>query len=179
MPKIPIDYSQTSIYKLCCNDLKIKDIYVGHTTNFTQRKNAHKYKCTNQRSKGYHIYVYDYIRKNGGWNNWSMVEIERVSCIDRNDAEKRERIFIETLGATLNQLIPTRTIKEWGIDNYDHKKEVSKVWYQQNIDRLREAHKKYYEKNREREIFKTQLRCIRHKLKDFYVKYHNMCRVCI
>ena len=37
MPKLPIDYSKTIIYKIICCDLNIKDCYVGHTTDFTRR----------------------------------------------------------------------------------------------------------------------------------------------
>ena len=45
MPKNQIDYSQVCIYKICCKDISINDIYVGHTTNFEQRKNSHKRSC--------------------------------------------------------------------------------------------------------------------------------------
>jgi len=34
MPKENIDYSNTIIYKICCSDFSITDLYVGHTTNF-------------------------------------------------------------------------------------------------------------------------------------------------
>ena len=47
MPKVEIDYSKTIIYKLCCKDINITDIYVGHTTNFIKRKNEHKSDCNN------------------------------------------------------------------------------------------------------------------------------------
>jgi hypothetical protein len=39
MPKNQTDYSKTIIYKLCCLDTDVKDIYIGHTTHFTSRKN--------------------------------------------------------------------------------------------------------------------------------------------
>ena len=42
MPKVEIDYTQTTIYKICCNDTAITDIYVGSTTNFANRKYGHK-----------------------------------------------------------------------------------------------------------------------------------------
>jgi len=47
MPKNPADYSETIIYKLVCKDSSIKDTYIGHTTNFVQRKNSHKISCCN------------------------------------------------------------------------------------------------------------------------------------
>ena len=49
MPKVEIDYSNTIIYKITCNDSTVTDKYVGHTTNFVQRKYAHKDGCTNEK----------------------------------------------------------------------------------------------------------------------------------
>jgi len=43
MPRTPIDYSKSIIYKICCNDINIIDIYIGSTTNFITRKAEHKY----------------------------------------------------------------------------------------------------------------------------------------
>jgi hypothetical protein len=34
MPKDDIDYSNTIVYKIFCNDQSINDVYVGHTTLF-------------------------------------------------------------------------------------------------------------------------------------------------
>ena len=47
MPKTDVDYSNTIIYKICCKDESITDVYVGHTTNFIQRKYSHKISCSN------------------------------------------------------------------------------------------------------------------------------------
>ena len=66
MPKHEIDYTNTIIYKLVCIDINIKELYVGHTTNFTKRKYAHKYGCNNETSKKYNLHVYQFIRNNGG-----------------------------------------------------------------------------------------------------------------
>ena len=41
--------------------------------------------------------------------NWSMLEIEKYPCKDRNEAQVRERYWIETLNANLNKQVPTRT----------------------------------------------------------------------
>ena len=53
MPKNEIDYYNYIIYKIVCKDSNIKDIYVGHTTNFVQRKYAHKQGCINPKSMNY------------------------------------------------------------------------------------------------------------------------------
>ena len=50
MPKTDIDYSNTIIYKITCKNVLVNDVYVGHTTNFVQRKYAHKQGCINKKS---------------------------------------------------------------------------------------------------------------------------------
>ena len=100
MPKNVINYNNTIIYKLCCNDLSVKDIYVGHTTNFTKRKAAHKHSTNNPTDPLYDTFKYNFIRNNGGFENWSMIEIIKTVCFDVNDACKIERQYIEQLSAT-------------------------------------------------------------------------------
>ena len=51
MPKLQTDYSETIIYKLCCKDTTINQIYVGHTTNINNRKHNHKSNCCNSNLK--------------------------------------------------------------------------------------------------------------------------------
>ena len=55
MPKIEIDYSNTIIYKITCKDSTVKDVYVGHTTNFVQRKHSHKQSCINYKSPNHNF----------------------------------------------------------------------------------------------------------------------------
>jgi hypothetical protein len=62
--------------------------------------------------KHYNYKIYKTIRENGGWENWSMIEIERRSCIDYVDACKIEREWLEKLQANLNGNIPSRTDEE-------------------------------------------------------------------
>ena len=112
MPKVNVDYSKTIIYKLVCNDLNITECYVGSTTNFTQRKSQHKGNCVNENSKEHKQKKYCFIRDNGGWNNWQMIEIEKYPCNDKNEATKRERYYFELLSASLNTLKPHRTKNE-------------------------------------------------------------------
>ena len=77
---------------------------------------------------------------NGGWENWSMIEIEKFTCDDSREAHKRERFWVETLNATLNCQVPSRTKPERVEDN----KEVAKIWgknnYSLNRERLIERH---------------------------------------
>ena len=56
MPRKAIDYQKVIIYKLVCNDLTIKDLYVGHTTDFTNRKKSHKGCSLNANYTGYNLF---------------------------------------------------------------------------------------------------------------------------
>ena len=113
MPKDIINYSSTIIYKIVCKDLNIKDMYIGHTTNFIKRKQNHKYDCINPTSKHHNLKVYSTIRDNGNWENWDMIEIEKYNCNDGNEARARERYWYEQLQAKLNMTYPQRSSAEY------------------------------------------------------------------
>ena len=140
------DYSKTIIYKIVCRDLSILDIYVGHTTNFCKRKSQHKTACNNESElvRCYNYYVYQFIRDHGGWSNWDMIEICGIECVDKSDAARHERKYIEDLGATLNQNIPGRTIAEWYADNKEDQLEKKHIYYEGNKEVLLEKQKIYY-----------------------------------
>jgi hypothetical protein len=143
------------IYKIVCNDLNVKDIYVGSCQAFRARKCQHKHNCCNSNSKSYNINVYQFIRANGGWNNWSMLQIETVMFRDKRELLTRERHWIETLKATLNSQIPTRTDQEY---REEHKTEM-KQYREEHKTQILEKVKQYREKN------KTE---IKEKVKQYY-----------
>jgi hypothetical protein len=145
MPKKDMDYSKMVIYKICCKDLNITDIYIGHTTSLVKRRCSHKSNYNNETSKEYNKMVYQFIRNNGGWENWEVIEIEKCPCLDFEEACKIERFYIETLNATLNRVIPSRTLKEW----YEVNKDAKAEYYKNNIDSIKEKHKLHREKNRD------------------------------
>ena len=102
MPKDNIDYSNTIIYKIQCKDPLIKDLYVGHTSNFAQRKYAHKISCKNYPNKK----PYSFIVQNGGWDNWDMIGIAKYNCKDSTEAKIREHEHYKLLNSTLNSSPP-------------------------------------------------------------------------
>ena len=148
------NYNKSIIYKLCCKDPTIKDIYVG-STNFRSRKFSHKNSCNNEKNRAYNLYVYRFIRENGNWENWTMIELEKVDCNDCKTLHKIERSYIEKLGASLNKIIPTRTIKEYREDN----KEKIKKYYEDNKEKIKLKKKEYYEKNKEKINLRTICIC--------------------
>jgi hypothetical protein len=145
MPKVEIDYSKTIIYKICCIDPLISDVYVGHTTNFIKRQNGHKADCNNENSKQYNRHVYTFIRDNGGWENWKMIQIEECNCKNKREAESTEHYWIEQLGATLNTNKPFAMCKE---DPVTYKKD----WYEEKKDYILEKAKQHYEENKEKKL---------------------------
>ena len=52
MPRTPTDYSKSVIYKIEHID-KPELLYVGSTTNFTNRKSEHKTACNNEKNEQY------------------------------------------------------------------------------------------------------------------------------
>ena len=105
MPKLPIDHSNTIIYKLVKNDdYDNVNIYIGSTTDFIRRKNNHKNCCNSEKQKGYTDKKYQYIRENGGWDNWNMIEVEKHNCNDGNEARAREEYWRCHFNAQLNTI---------------------------------------------------------------------------
>ena len=149
MTKTKIDYSKGLIYKFVCNDLECKDIYVGSTTNFIQRKYLHKSACNNENSKSYNLKIYKTIRDNGGWYNWSMIEIEKYPCNDGNELRARERVKYEELKANMNSNVPNRSPKEYDEYNKERIKEYQKEYQKDNKEQLKEYKKEYNKKYRE------------------------------
>jgi len=107
-----INYNNSCIYKLVCNDQAIKEIYIGSTTNFVNRKYCHKNFYEKKDTK-----VYKFIRENGGWDNWTMVKIKDCNFETKKQLLEEEKLNIEKeTNPLLNMLKPIRTseeLKEW------------------------------------------------------------------
>ena len=149
-----VNYNQSIIYKICCNDTDVKDIYVGSTTNYYRRKQEHKKCCNNSNGVKYNFNIYTFIRNNGGWDNWSMVEIEKYEAKDKRELHTRERYYLELLKASLNKIVPTRTHKESSKVYRDNNKETiaikSKEYYKNNKEHIKSKEKEYRENNKEK-----------------------------
>jgi len=112
MPRLAVNYNNVIFYKIVCLDLDIKECYVGHTTNFTNRKSEHKRTCKNENHKNHNTYLYRYINIYGGWENWEMIMIEQCKCDNHLEALKKERDYMELLKASLNSVKPTTRTTE-------------------------------------------------------------------
>ena len=143
--KKPTDYTKGLIYKIYCNDENITDIYIGSTVDFKDRRNNHKFRCCNEKNKEYNCKVYKFIRDNGGWSNWCMIELYKYPCNNKTELEQEEDRMMNELKSTLNKRRSFRTEEE--------KKASSKKYNIEYRDDNRETINKkcseYYAKNRE------------------------------
>lgn len=95
MPRKSIDYSKTIFYKLQPNNTNIQYLYVDFTTNFINKKNAHKKNALDASKMDNQLYKFIY--ENGGWYNWTMSEITTVNCKNKEDALFRKKQYEKTL----------------------------------------------------------------------------------
>ena len=160
MPKLPIDHSNTIIYKLVHKeDYDNANIYIGSTTDFIRRKNNHKNCCNSVTNRGYNDKKYQYIRGNGGWDCFNMIEVEKYNCNDGNEAKAREEYWRCHFNSKLNSRKAYRTDEE--------RKEQMKEYYEQNKGKISEQQKEYYENNKDK-ILEQQKEYINKKKNKTY-----------
>ncbi len=145
-----LDYSKSIIYKLCCKDPSITDIYVGSTINFRHRKYNHKCTTNCKTNKYYNSPKAVCIRNNGGWDNWNMLMIKEFPCENKKQLEREEGKIIAELKPSLNQILnPTR--------NEEERKQYTKNWVMKNSERRRKTHKDWGEKRVKCDICNTEI----------------------
>ena len=132
------DYKQGKIYKIVCN--VTGKVYIGSTIqSLSMRLMGHRvaYKRFKE-SKSAYVTAYQIIEQ----ENYDIVLIENCSCESNEELHKRERYFIESVDC-INKNIPSRTFKEYCLDNKDAIKEKAKQYWQDNKDVIRERRKQY------------------------------------
>ena len=165
MPKKPIDYKKGLIYKICCADTGIKDIYIGSTTDFVDRKYKHKKSYTKPYDTNHNYYVYQFMRENGGWDNWRMILIEKYPCNDKTELRQREQYWIDLLEPTLNKCRAYSSHEdvlirksEYNMVNRDTLNEYKLQYYKDNKELLNQQMKEWYIKNKKDISMKARLR---------------------
>lgn len=147
-------YGKGYIYKLCCKDTNITDIYVGSTKNPSRRKQEHKSRC----NKGYPWTVYQKIRECGGFENWDLIVLEEVEVETLKDLKLLERNKCEELKATLNTYCPILSEEEAKEKDRKRCREYHKRTYVKKTPKdLEERNKKL--KEYKREYYKVKVEC--------------------
>jgi hypothetical protein len=147
-------------YKIIPKNNYINYCYVGHTTNIANRNRQHKKHVENDNYNKSHYKLYQTIRHNGGWDEWEMLEIEKLNSITKLEARIREQELIEQHNANLNTLnayISEEQRKEL-------KKQITNKYRQENKELLKEQTKKYKEEHKE--IITEQMKKYREENKE-------------
>jgi hypothetical protein len=134
------------MYKIVPKNKDLKYCYVGHTTNFVQRRYSHmKNTISENDKKHYHLKHYQVIRENGGWDEWEMVELEHFTGKTKLEARIREQELIDQHSANLNSL------KAYITEDYrkEQKKQITQKYREENKELLKEQTKKYKEEHKE------------------------------
>ena len=162
-------YNRAKIYKLCCKDANITDIYVGSTLNHYQRKHHHKHNCNNPNRKMYNLPVYQFIRAHGGFDNWKIIILEEYDAKNKNDLLWKERQYIEALNPSLNCIRSVRTHAE----KLEYQKEYNKDYNKNNKEKISEQQKEYYENNKEKLLQqnKEYYRNNKEKIYEYHKEY--------
>jgi hypothetical protein len=148
------------MYKISPKNSEIKHCYIGHTTNFNNRKRAHIRNTITENDKHYHLKHYEFIRQNGGWNEWEMVEIEKFIGKTKLEARIREQELIHEHGANLNSLKAYITEDE----RKTTKNAITQKYREENKELLKEQTKKYKEEHKE--IITEQMKKYREENKE-------------
>lgn len=148
------------MYKIAPKNAELKCCYVGHTTNFDNRKRAHIRNTTKVDDKHYHLKHYETIRQTGGWDEWEMVEIERGQYNTKLEARIREQELIYEHGANLNSLKAYVSEEQ----RKKAKKQITEKYREENKELLKEQTKKYKEDHKE--IIAEQMKKYRSENKE-------------
>ena len=187
------------MYEIKCNDANVEFNYVGHTTNFRNRKHKHKSTCNNENHKNYNLKIYKFIRENGNFDNWSMSPLEEYECDTPIQARIREQYWLNEKQAKLNSIRAYSTPEQrkeagkqydtqYRIDNKEYiaerdrqysiiNKEKKKQYRIDNREQIAERVKQYSIINKEH-IKQYRLDNKEHK-KELNQKYHNENREAI
>ncbi len=137
-------YANSVVYKIVCLDPTITDLYVGSTTNLIRRKCAHKNTCININNKHHNLYVYTFIRDNGGFENWQFVVVRRYNNIKtKEELLRKKRKYIDKLKPTLNKRLPLQTPAEYYVKNKEKIIEQVKEYRLENKEKVAEYQKEY------------------------------------
>jgi hypothetical protein len=133
------DYSKGVIYTIRSGEC----VYVGSTTNFTNRKYQHKYAICNENNEKYNRRLYQTIRDNG---EWIMKPYKEFPCNSKLELEIEEEKVRRELNADLNM----NACQGFDLNEYNRKRrDITKEYYKAYHNKNKEYRKEYYEQNKD------------------------------
>jgi len=135
-----------TIYKITCNETN--EVYIGSTKNGIERRLKEHKNSYNGYMKGNKKYLSSFeIVK------FHSAKIETISIhydVSKMQLHKFERIAIESFENVVNLVIPTRTMKEYRIEEKQTIAETNKKYKANNKEKIVEVNKQYYQRNKEK-----------------------------
>ena len=153
------NYQNGKIYAI--RSYQTDEIYIGSTTETLGRRLAKHRGSMKLWKEGGHSYTSSY--KILEYQTCYIELLENCPCSSKEELLKKEGEYIRSMEC-VNKNIPTRTIKQYyldnkekineqkkqyRIDNKDKIKEQKKQYYLDNSEKILEREKKYYEANKE------------------------------
>jgi hypothetical protein len=127
------NYNESRIYKIYCTLSTINEFYIGSSARYEERCILHKSDCNNINSIRYSLKLYQYIRNNGGWNNFTVEVLEKYPCKNRTELNIREEWWKKQEQPTLNERKAHRTIN----DKKEYNNEKTSEYYHNNSTNIK------------------------------------------
>jgi len=116
-----------SIYKISCKNPSITKVYIGATTCFKRRMYQHERNVIMTYGPYKHNYkIYQYIRNNGGWDNFKCEILETIKAQTKDEIKNKESDYIRN-NDSINTVVPNRTMSEWFKINKQRIKEYKQM----------------------------------------------------
>ena len=149
-----------SIYKIQC--ITTDDFYIGSTNNFTRRRYEHRtrYNCNVKR---HNDKLYDFMRINGGLDNFEFSVLEEV---DSDNLKMIEQKYMDELKPTLNVNKSYPTAEDIRLSFCKH----STNFRRNHPDKIKEEQREYSKKRYDCECGKNIQVC--KKARHERTKYH-------
>ena len=150
------DFTNSVIYHIRHMESK-EVVYVGSTTNFSERKGKHKYNCNHEERKHFTFPIYCYIRNNGGFDCFEVIPIKSLKLENKTQLLIAEQAELDKHQTLVNSCKAYITIEQKRIDN----NERNKKYREEHKAELNENHKKYREEHKAEinEKYKQKIEC--------------------
>ena len=129
-------YQNGKIYKLVNTEGTLT--YIGSTTQTLAKRKANHHSNYKSWKNGRQNYITSFKIFDEDEEGCQIVLLEAFPCNNREELEKRERYYIESINC-VNKYRPSRIIKEY-----------IKRYREENREKIQEFQKQYYEDNKEK-----------------------------
>ena len=126
----------SGVYCIFCKDTDVQEVYVGSTDDLNIRIERHKHRCNNKNDKEYNKRLYQFIRENGGFDNWKFIWLEMFKTDDTIFLKQLEQIWIDSFPKEL--LLNCRRAYITEEEKKEYNQENSKKYYKENKDIINE-----------------------------------------